>query len=63
MTPWSQISRLHNYEAIDFCCLTHFVCGICYSSHNKLPLPSVHGMDAIHLSDRRWPFDKNECGR
>lgn len=39
--PWSCTSHLQNGEKINFYCLSHSVCGVCYSIPNKLVhLPS-----------------------
>lgn len=36
LEPLSQISRLQKCETINLCCLSHFVCGTCYSSSSEL---------------------------
>lgn len=46
-TSWCQISSNQNCEKVSLCCLSHPVCGICYSSTSK-PIHLVTG-STYHL--------------
>ena len=48
-TPWSWTSGLQNCGKIDFCCLNHPICIICYDSHRK----------RIHKLNRSTPISRN----